>query len=75
MEIQYKINQHGIITKDGVVVPMIEGTTAHNEYVQYLTDGGTVGETDVTTAADVELLEVILPTVVDLNGETAYLRR
>jgi hypothetical protein len=69
MEILYRINKNGIIIKDGVAIPMIEGTTEHNEYVQYLKDGGTVGETDEQTIADIELLNVILPNVIDLNGE------
>jgi hypothetical protein len=69
MEILYKINKNGIIIKDSVAIPMIEGTAEHNEYVQYLKDGGTVEETDEETKVDIELLNVILPNVIDLNGE------
>jgi Tfp pilus assembly protein PilZ len=69
MEVLYRINNNGTIIKNGVAIPMIEGTTLHEEYVQYLRDGGTVVQTDEQTSADTELLYVILPNVVDLNGE------
>ena len=69
MEILYRINKNGIIIKDSVAISMIEGTTQYNEYVEYLREGGTVGETDEETKADIELLNVILPRVVDLNAE------
>lgn len=69
MEILYRINKNGIIIKDSVAISMIEGTTQYNEYVEYLREGGTVGETDEETKADIELLNVILPNVIDLNGE------
>jgi hypothetical protein len=69
MEILYRINKNGIIIKDSVAISMIEGTIQHNEYIEYLREGGTVGETDEQTKADIELLNVILPRVVDLNAE------
>lgn len=70
-QIQYKINKNGIIMLDGVAVPMIEGTVAHNGYVEYLNNGGEVYETDETSMADTELLYVTLPSVVNLNSETS----
>lgn len=68
MEVLYFINPNGIITRNGVVIPMKEGHTLHNEYVQYLRDGGGVGETEELTTADSLLLYTVDPNVTDLSG-------
>lgn len=68
MDILYYINPNGIITKNGVAIPMREGHTLHNEYVNYLRNGGTVGETQDLTTADSVLLYTVDPNVNDLNS-------
>lgn len=67
-EILYYINPNGIITRNGVVIPMRENHPLHNEYVQYLRGGGTVGETQELTTADSVLLYTIDPNVSDLSS-------
>jgi len=68
MDILYYINPNGIITRNGVAIPMKEGHTLHNEYVQYLRSGGTVGETEDLTTADSVLLYSVDPNVTDLSS-------
>ena len=67
MEEIYKINNNGIITLNGIVIPMIEGTVLHNNYVQYLRNGGVVEQTDETTIADIELLKLESQNILNLN--------
>lgn len=53
----FKINKSGIITFDGVVVPMDEKSPLYQKYVEYLTQGQTVEETEDTTVEEILLIE------------------